>query len=68
MTKITLLNHIHMLFNSAEAISYMVQTENKSQHKPPLIEHTSPIRTTSEKLSSILNIRTLPDITQLLDP
>ena len=46
----------------------MVQTENKSEHKPPLLEHTSPIRTTFDKLSSILNSRTLRDITQLLDP
>ena len=46
----------------------MVQTENKSEHKPPHVDHTSPIRTTSEKLSSIVNNRTLGDITQLLDP
>ena len=46
----------------------MVQTENKSEHKTPLVEHTSPIRTTSDKLSSILNNRTLRDITQLLNP
>ena len=45
----------------------MVQTEQKAEHKPPLIEHTSPIRNTPEKLSSVLNIRTIKDITHLLD-
>ena len=29
-----------LLFISAKIISYMVQTENKTQHKPPLVEHT----------------------------
>ena len=37
-----------LLFISAKVISYMVQAEHKSQHKPPLIEHTSPIRNTPE--------------------
>ena len=46
----------------------MVQTEHKAEQKPPLIEHTSPIRNTSEKLSSMFNNRTLRDITHLLDP
>ena len=46
----------------------MLQTENKAKQKPPLVEHTSPIRTTSDKLASILNDRTLRDLTQLLDP
>ena len=46
----------------------MVQTENKSEQKPPLLEHTSPIRNTSGKYSSLLNNSTLRDITQLLDP
>ena len=46
----------------------MVQTENKSEHKIPKVEHTSLIRNTSDKLSSMLNNRTLRDITQLLDP
>ena len=31
-----------LLFISAKIISYMVQTENKSAHKPPLVEHTPP--------------------------
>ena len=57
-----------LLFISAEVFFCLVQTENNSEHKPPPIEHTSPIRNTSEKLSSILNNRTLRDITQLLDP
>ena len=46
----------------------MVQTEHKAEHKPPHIEHTSPIRKTPEKLSSVLNNCTLHDITHLLDP
>ena len=57
-----------LLFNSAKSISYMVQTEHKVEHKPPPIEHASPIRNTSEKLSSVLKIRTLRNITHLLDP
>ena len=46
----------------------MVQTEQKAKHKPPPIEHTSPIRNTPEKHSSVLNNRTIKDITHLLDP
>ena len=46
----------------------MVQTENKSEHKPPVLQQKSLIRTTSDKLSSILNSRTLRDIKQLIDP
>ena len=48
----------------------MVQTEqlNKPEHKFPNVEHTSPIRNTSDKLFSMLNNRILRDITQLLDP
>ena len=46
----------------------MVQTEHKAEHKPPLIEHTSPVRNTPEKLSSVHNNRTLRDKTHLLDP
>ena len=45
----------------------MVQAENKSEHKPPPIEQTSPIRNTPEKLYSVLQYRTLGDITQFLD-
>ena len=56
-----------LLFTSAKIISYMVQTEHKAEHKPPPIEHTSPIRNTSEKVSSVLNNRTLRDISHLLD-
>ena len=40
----------------------------KAEHKRPPLEHTSPIRNTSEKFSSALNNRTLRDITHLLDP
>ena len=46
----------------------MVQTEQKAEHKPPPIEHTSPIRNTPEKHSSVLNSRTIKDITHLLYP
>ena len=46
----------------------MVQTEHKAEHKPPPIEHTSPIRNTPEKFSSVLNNHTLRTITHLLDP
>ena len=41
----------------------MVQAEHKAEHK----SHTSPIRNTPDKLSSVLNNRTLRDITNLLD-
>ena len=41
----------------------MVQAEHKSEHKLP----SSPIKNT-DKLSSVLNNRTLRDITNLLDP
>ena len=51
------------LFISVKMISYMVQTEQKVEHKPPPFEHTSPIRNTPEKLSSVLNNRTIKDIT-----
>ena len=47
----------------------MVQAENKSEHKLPPIEHTSAItQSTTDKYTSILNNRTLRDITQMLDP
>ena len=46
----------------------MVQAEQKADHKPPPIEHTSPFRNTPEKLSSVLSNRTLRDTTDILDP
>ena len=46
----------------------MVQTEQKAENKPPPNEHTSPIRNTPEKFSSVLNTRTIKDITHVLDP
>ena len=49
-------------------MSYTVQAEQKAEQKPPTIEHTSPILNTAEKLSSVLNNRTLRDITHLLEP
>ena len=42
----------------------MVQAEQKTEHK----SHSSPIKNTPDKLSSVLNNRTLRDITNLLDP
>ena len=57
-----------LVFFSAKVTSYMVQTENQSEHKPPTTEHILPISITPEKHSSILYNCTLHDITQLLDP
>ena len=59
-----------LLFFSAKSTLYMVQKEHKAEHKPPPTKHTSPIRTTPEKLSSLLKNRTLTqcDITNLSDP
>ena len=42
----------------------MVQAEQKTEHKP----HSSPMKITPDKLSFVLNNRTLRDITNLLDP
>ena len=42
----------------------MVQTEPKTEHK----SHTSPIRNTPDKLSSVMNNQTLCEITIVLDP
>ena len=42
----------------------MVQAEHQPEHK----SHTSPIRNTPDKLSSVMNNRTLRDITNVLDP
>ena len=42
----------------------MVQAEQKTEHK----SHSSPIKNTPDKLSSVLNNRSLRDITNLLDP
>ena len=53
-----------LLFIAAKTISFMVQAENKSEHKLP----SSPIKNTPDELSSVLNNRTLGDITNLLDP
>ena len=65
-----------LLFIAAKVISYMVQAEqhrtvqneqrSHNYHKSPM---KSPIKqTTSEKLSNMLNNRTLKDLTQMLDP
>ena len=65
-----------LLFIAAKVISYMVQAEqhrtvqneqrSHNYHKSPM---KSPIKqTTSEKLSNLLNNRTLKNLTQMLDP
>ena len=56
-----------LLFISAKIISYMVQHDNKTEHEP-YAEQTSPIRNTSDKLTSVLNTCIIRDITHLLDP
>ena len=53
-----------LLFFAAKTISLMVQAEQKPEHIVP----SSPIKNTPDKLSSVLNNRTLRDITNLLDP
>ena len=40
----------------------MVQTEQKTEQKPAPLEHTSSIRNTPEKLSTVLNNCTIRDI------
>ena len=57
-----------LLFISAKVISYMVQTEQKAERKPPTTERTSPIRNAPEKLSYVLNNHTLPEIDHLIEP
>ena len=56
--------YIELPIIAAKTISFMVQAEQKSEHKVP----SSPIKNTPDKLSSVLNNRTLRDITNLLDP
>ena len=53
-----------LLFISAKTISFMVQAEQKTEHK----SHSSPIKNSPDKLSSVLNNRTLRDMTNLLEP
>ena len=53
-----------LLYIAAKTISFMVQAEQKSEHKVP----SSPKKITPDKLSSVLDNRTLRDITNLLDP
>ena len=50
---------IKHILNNAEQ-----KTEQKTEHK----SHSSPIKNTPDKLSSVLNNRSLRDITNLLDP
>ena len=51
-------------FFSEKISSFMVQAEHKPEHK----SHTSLIRNTPDKLSSVMNNRTLRDLTNFLDP
>ena len=53
-----------LLFISARTISFMVQAEQKTEHK----SHSSPIKNTPDNFSSVLNNRTLRDMTNLLEP
>ena len=53
-----------LLFIAAKTISFMVQAEQKTEHK----SHSSPMKNTPDKLSSVLNNRALRDTTNLLDP
>ena len=53
-----------LLFIAAKTISFMVQTEEKSENQFP----SSPIKNTPDKLSSVFNNRTLRDMTNLVDP
>ena len=58
-----------LLFISAKTICYMVKTEQKSTEQKHSFQDKSPIKqTTSEKLSTMLNIRTLKHLTQMLEP
>ena len=53
-----------LLLIATKTISFLLQAEHKSEHKL----HSSPIKNTPDKLSSVLNNRTLRDMTNLLDP
>ena len=62
-----------LLFIAAKTIFYMVQIEQnhtiQTEQKHSYTNQKSPIKqTTSEKLSNMLNNRTLKDLTQMLDP
>ena len=49
---------------SAKTISFMVQTEQKTEHK----SHSSPMKIAPDKVSSVLDNRTLRDMTNSLEP
>ena len=65
-----------LLFIAAKVISYMVQAEQQlavQNEQRSYNDHESPTKspikqTTSEKLATIINNRTLKDLTQMLDP
>ena len=60
-------SHIELLFISPKTISFMVKYENNTENKSPNVErHRSPSissQTMSDKMSVLLNLRTLRDIT-----
>ena len=53
-----------LLFIFAKTFSFMVQAEQKTEHK----SHSSPIKNTLDKFSSVLSNRTLRDMTNLHEP
>ena len=53
-----------VLYKQTYSYNELLQTEHKTEHK----SHTSPIQNTPDKLPSVMNNRTLRDITDLLDP
>ena len=66
-----------LLFISAKVVSFMVESEQNSEHKSTHLEHeraerhTSPSRTpqtTTYKMTVMLSRRTLKDITEELEP
>ena len=57
-----------LLFISAKVIAFMVQTEQKTERKPPTTEHSSPIPNAPQKLSYSFNNRTLREIDYLMEP
>ena len=57
-----------LLFISAKVNSYMLESEQKTERKPPIFEHVSPIRNAPGKFSYVLNNRTPSEIDHLMEP
>ena len=53
-----------LLFISAKTISFMIQAEQKTEHK----SHASQLKNAPDKLSSVLYNRTLRDMTNFFEP